>query len=70
VERLEVGKRYRILQRQLRRVGVEDQMRCRYEGECPGVGVRHHLFRSMAGGYLVAISDRQMDDYEIREDGK
>lgn len=70
VERLEVGKRYRILQRQLRRVGVEDQMRCRYEGEFPGVGVRHHLFRSMAGGYLVAISDRQMNDYEIREDGK
>lgn len=70
VGRFEVGKKYRILQRQMRRVGVEDEMWCRYEGECAGVGVTHHMFRSAAGGFLIAITDRQLLDYEIREEGK
>jgi IS30 family transposase len=66
----EIGKKYRLLQRQLRKLGVEDEMRCRYEGACQGYRVKHHLFRSVSGGYLIAISDRQIDDYEIREAGK
>lgn len=64
----EIGKKYRLMQRQLRKLGMEDEMRCRYEGACPGSRVKHHLFRSVSGGYLIAISDRQIDDYEIRED--
>ncbi len=68
VSELKPGGVYKILQRVTRGVRFDDETRCRFIGSCRGAGnVVHYLFQSIAGGYIVAISDRQMVDYEIQE---
>lgn len=44
----------------------------RYIGLQKGVGVVHHLFKSVKGGYLVAVAniDFIIGDVEFTEDGK
>ena len=51
--------------------GMDEPLYC-YIGLQKGVGVVHHIFKSVRGGYLVSVAniDFVIGDVEFTEDGK